>query len=224
MTEYGIATPHDMPMMKLPTKAEAVYHELTVRILDGRMEPGSTVNQEALAAALGVSITPLREALRRLESDGLVRLEAHRTLTVAPLSAHEFRELYAVRLQLDPFATGLAAETAEEKTADKIMALATRPREATARGRLKSNREFHQVVYWASGNRRLAELLDRLWDQTDRYRLIAVQLEGHERVVEREHREIAAAIQARTPKLATELMRAHVEATLHLVEQHATLR
>jgi DNA-binding GntR family transcriptional regulator len=224
MTEHDISTLRDMPMVQVRTKAEAVYQELTVRILDGRMEPGSTVNQEALAAALGVSITPLREALRRLESDGLVRLEAHRTLTVAPLLAHEFRELYAVRLQLDPFAAGLAASEASVETVTRIGALAMRPREATVRGRLRANREFHQEVYRASGNGRLAELLDRLWDQTDRYRLIAVQVEGHERVVEREHREIAQAIKARKPTLATELMRAHVEATLRLVEQHAVLR
>ena len=222
MTESGMLG--DFPMVQVRTKAEAVYQELTVRILDGRMDPGSTVNQEALAAALGVSITPLREALRRLESDGLVRLEAHRTLTVAPLSAHEFRELYAVRLQLDPFAAGLAAEQASTETASHIKALAMRPREATPRGRLKANREFHQAVYRASGNTRLAEVLDRLWDQTDRYRLIAVQVEGHERVVEREHREIADAIRSRNSALATDLMRAHVEATLRLVEQHAVLR
>jgi DNA-binding GntR family transcriptional regulator len=70
-----------------------------------------------------VSITPLREALRRLEADGLVILEAHRTLTVAPLSNAEVRELYAVRLQLDPFAA-LAAPAA---VLDRIESLAARP-------------------------------------------------------------------------------------------------
>jgi DNA-binding GntR family transcriptional regulator len=213
-----------IPMVQVRTKAEAVYQELSARILDGSMAAGATVNQEALAAALGVSITPLREALRRLESDGLVRLEAHRTLTVAPLSAREFRELYAVRLQLDPYAAGLAANEAAPETIALIERLAVRGREATPRGRLKANREFHQAIYRASGNARLAELLDRLWDQTDRYRLIAVQVEGHERVVEREHRAIAAALAARDTTLATDLMRAHVEATLRLVEQHAAFR
>ena len=213
-----------MPMMQVRTKAEAVYQELSAHILDGRMEPGSTVNQEGLAASLGVSITPLREALRRLESDGLVILEAHRTLTVAPLSLSEVSELYAVRLQLDPFAAGLAAKLASPETVERIEALAARKLEATARGRLRANRKFHQAIYRSPRNTTLAEILDRLWDRTDRYRLIVVQVESQGRKVEREHREIAAAIRARDPEHATNLMRAHVETTLKLVEEHAALR
>jgi DNA-binding GntR family transcriptional regulator len=224
MNESAATMRPDMPMIQVRTKGEAVYQELSARILDGTMEPGATVNQEMLAGTLGVSITPLREALRRLESDGLVILEAHRTLTVAPLSAHEVRELYAVRLQLDPFAAGLAATVASQPVVERIEMLAARQPEATIHGRLKANREFHQAIYRASGNATLAELLDRLWDRTDRYRLIAIQIENQERKVEREHREIAAAIKARDAALSTELMRAHVEATLRLVEQHAALR
>jgi DNA-binding GntR family transcriptional regulator len=212
-----------LPMMQVRTKTQAVYQELSAHILAGRMEPGSTVNQEGLAASLGVSITPLREALRRLESDGLVILEAHRTLTVAPLSLSEVRELYAVRLQLDPFAAGLAAKLASPEAVERIKALAARKLEATARGRLKANREFHQAIYRSPGNATLAEILDRLWDRTDRYRLIVVQVESEGRKVEREHRKIAAAIRARDAKLATELMRSHVETTLTLVEEHAVL-
>jgi DNA-binding GntR family transcriptional regulator len=213
----------DMPLMQIRTKAEAVYLELSSRILDGTLEPGSTVNQEGLAASLGVSITPLREALRRLESDGLVILEAHRTLTVAPLSGSEVRELYAVRLQLDPFAAGLAAKLASPADVARIESLAARKLEATPRGRLKANREFHQAIYRSPGNATLVEVLDRLWDRTDRYRMIVVQVESQERKVEREHREIAAAIKARDAALTTDLMRAHVETTLKVVEEHADL-
>ena len=224
MSSLPGATPADLPLLAVRTKAVAVYDELSTRILDGTMEPGSTVNQEALAAALGVSITPLREALRKLEAEGLVVLEAHRTLTVAPLSAHEVRELYAVRLQLDPFAAGQASTNAPPEAVDRIEALARRDAEVTMRGRLRANREFHRAIYRSSGNATLAELLDRLWDQTDRYRLLAVQDERHERTAEREHRQIAAAIRSRQVDLVTELMRAHVEATLRLVERHADLR
>ena len=224
MTLREAAPRRDIPMAIVPTKAEAVYQALTGRILDGTMEPGSTVNQEALAASLGVSITPVREALRRLESDRLVVVERNRTVTVSPLSAHEVQELYAVRLQLDPFAAGLAAAMASSEEVSRIVALAHRPPEPTARGRLVANREFHRAIYRASGNATLAELLDRLWDQTDRYRMIAVQTVGIGRTIEREHQEIAAAIAERNGRLASELMRAHVEATLRVVKQHAALR
>jgi DNA-binding GntR family transcriptional regulator len=208
----------------VPTKAEAVYREVARRILDGTMEPGSTVNQEALAATLGVSITPLREAVRRLQAEGLVVLAPNRTLTIAPLSVSEVQELYAVRLQLDPFAAGLAALSAPDEVVARIESMAIRETEPTTRGRMAANREFHRIIYRASGNKRLGDLLDRLWDQTDRYRLIALRAEGHERTAEREHRRIAAAIRLRDAALATRLMYAHVEATLHVVEQHANLR
>jgi DNA-binding GntR family transcriptional regulator len=89
---------------------------------------------------------------------------------------------------------------------------------------MHSNREFHRTIYRASGNRHLGDLLDRLWDQTDRYRLIAVRAEGHERKAECEHRVIAAAIRKRDAPLVTRLMHAHMEATLHVVEQQTKLR
>jgi DNA-binding GntR family transcriptional regulator len=206
------------------TKAEAVYQEVRARILDGSHAPGSTLNQEAMAATLGLSITPLREALRRLESENLVRLEAHRTLTVAPLSAREVRQLYAVRLQLDPFAAEQAAAKASPAVLDEIDLLARLETEATTRARLAANRRFHQTIYYAAGNGVLAELLDRLWDQTDRYRLLALQDEHHERTAEREHREISAAIRERAGSRVAELMRSHVEATLRLVERHDDVR
>jgi DNA-binding GntR family transcriptional regulator len=212
-----------VPLVAL-TKGEAVYRELARRILDGTLEPGSSVNQEALAAALGVSITPLREAVRRLDAEGLVIVEPNRSLTIAPLSVHEVRELYAVRLQLDPFAAGLAAANAAPETIERLMAMARRHTEETTRGRLLANREFHRTIYRASANRTLGDLLDRLWDQTDRYRLIAVRDDAHERKAEQEHKLIAAAIRDRNSELATELMRAHVAATLKVVEAHANLR
>lgn len=212
------------PIVQVPTKAEAVYQQLSSRILMGEIEPGATLNQEILAASLGVSITPLREALRRLESDGLVQLEAHRMVTVTPLSADEVNDLYAVRLQLDPFAAGLAARLASVADLGRITALAARPLEATARDRLRANREFHQAIYRSPGNATLAETLDRLWDRTDRYRMIVVQVDSEERKVEREHREIAAAIHARDDVRATELMREHLTATLTLVQKHGVFR
>jgi DNA-binding GntR family transcriptional regulator len=210
--------------LNVRTKAEAVYDELRARILDGTLEPGSTLNQEALASALGLSITPLREALRRLEAEALVHLEANRTLTVVGLSAHEVRELYAVRLRLDPWATELAAEHADAEQRNEIDRLARQKTEPTTAGRLAANRQFHRAVYSASGNQVLTELLDRLWDQTDRYRRLALQDELHERNAENEHRDIAAAIRSREGGRAAELMHRHVEATLRLLERHENIR
>src|SRR3954465_1577962 len=89
-----------LPMVGL-TKAQAVYSELRRMILNGELAPGHEVNQEGMAATLGVSITPLREALRRLEMEGLVRLKAHRTVIIPPLTREELVQLYVIRIELD---------------------------------------------------------------------------------------------------------------------------
>jgi DNA-binding GntR family transcriptional regulator len=207
--------------LHVATKAEAVYQELRSRILDGSIQPASTLNQEALAATLGLSITPLREALRRLESEGLVRLEAHRTMTIAPLTRRELHELYAVRLQLDPFAAALTAREASDETLTEIERLARKRVERNPRALLQHNRSFHHAIYSSSGNLVLIGVLDQLWNRTDRYRLIVLQNRIQERAAEEEHREIAAALVGRDARRVGDLVNRHVEKTQRLIEQLA---
>src|SRR5690349_24897911 len=92
------------------TKADGAYLEMRNQILLGTLEPGSRVDYVRLAASLGVSITPLREALRRLEADHLVIRNAHKDVLIAPLTEREATELVAVRRELDLLAARLAAE------------------------------------------------------------------------------------------------------------------
>ena len=96
------------------TKTDYAYAALRKRIMSGALPHGSAVSQEALAAELNVSTTPLREAMRRLASEGLVILDAHRDARVAPLTADEARSLFEVRQRLDPLAVRLAAERRSE--------------------------------------------------------------------------------------------------------------
>src|SRR6266516_989273 len=90
--------------IQFTTKAEAVYDVIRRRILSGALEPSAPLNQEALAPEFGVSVTPVREAVRRLEAEGLVRFQAHKSVVVAPLSLDELTEIYDIRLTLDPYA------------------------------------------------------------------------------------------------------------------------
>jgi len=98
------------------SKADAVYREVRQRILDGELSPGSSLNQEQLAATLEVSTTPLREALRRLETQGFVRTVAHREIVVAPLVVEELVALWEVRRDLDATAAALAPNATGQKT------------------------------------------------------------------------------------------------------------
>jgi DNA-binding GntR family transcriptional regulator len=193
------------------TKAEAVYLETRARILTGVLPPGLEVNQEALAADLGVSITPLREALRRLEMEGLIRLEAHRTVFITPLTSRELDELYVIRMELDSLAAGLAATKAPDAQLTLIGQLARRKPVRDPVAQLERNRAFHRAIYGACDNAALITYLDQLWDRTDRYRLILVKEEligGYPPA--QEHIEIADAVAARRSELAAHLTRDHI--------------
>ncbi|HYM51128.1 MAG TPA: GntR family transcriptional regulator [Candidatus Limnocylindrales bacterium] len=219
MKAHPLPDPAPTPPLRVATKAEAVYDELRTRILDGTLEPGSVLNQEVLAAGLGLSITPLREALRRLEVEGLVRLKAHSTMAIAPLTLKELTELYAVRTTLDPVAAGLAAAQATDAQLKEIARLAAERPDRSPRGRLLANRRFHRAVYSACGNLVLTQLLDQLWDRTDRYRLIVVRERTYGAVAMRDHREIAAALLRRDAIAVSTLVRQHVETTRHMIER-----
>jgi DNA-binding GntR family transcriptional regulator len=115
------------------TKADGAYLEMRNQILYGVLEPGSRIDYVQLSASLGVSITPLREALRRLEADHLVIRIAHRDVIVAPLTREEASELVEVRRELDLLAARLAASqmTEGELAAARSPARTSRRRFAT---------------------------------------------------------------------------------------------
>jgi len=203
------------------TKADAVYEEVRRLIVEGELEPGSTLNQEVLAAELGLSVTPLREALRGLEAEGLLQTSAHRTITVAPLTLSEVEDLYAVRLQLDPWAAGLAARNASDDALARVAILAAATLEAAPGEALGSNREFHRAVYAAAGNEVLTKTLDQLWTQTDRYRFILLRDHHDAQEAAMEHLEITRALEARDRARAAKLTKEHVERALALIRQVA---
>lgn len=202
------------------TKSELAYVRVRELIIGGSLAPGTVLAQAALARQIGVSTTPLREALRRLAQQGLVELDAHRDARVAPLDAAEARDLVELRQSLDPLAAGLAAarrtadDLAEMRTAlDALEALPADP----SPGQLAGHRRFHAAIYRASHNRLLVQSLDGLWDKTDRYRRHALQEErSPAELAQRaeEHRLLLEAVQDRDGDAATALMQRHVETSL----------
>lgn len=203
------------------TKADYAYTEVRERILSGHLGSGATVSQEALAAELDVSTTPLREAMRRLASEGLVVLDAHRDARVAPLTAAEARSLVEVRQQLDPLAVRLAAERRDDADRVRIEAAAAslEPLDTgSGLAALEAHRAFHAALYRASHNDLLVGLLDGLWDKADRYRRAALETREDSRSdrirVQAEHRAMMAAVLDGDPDAAEEHMRRHVANSL----------
>jgi DNA-binding GntR family transcriptional regulator len=205
------------------TKADGVYLEMRNQILYGVLEPGSRVDYLQLSAALGVSVTPLREALRRLEADHLVIRNAHRDVIIAPLTREEATDLVAVRQELDLLAARLAAAqmTGDELAAARDLVESQDEREAlrylrdagipvAVGGMLNVNRAFHRMVYCGSHNQVLIQYRDAISTRTERYVILARQLS----VVPAEayrlmHSRLLAALAARDAAAAEDVMRDH---------------
>ena len=208
-----------------PTKADAAYLELRAQILNSQLEPGSRIDQVMLAETLGLSTTPLREALRRLESEGLVVRSAHRDVTIAPLSLVEAGQLFRVRTELEVLAIRLAAESMEpeeiELAEELLMSKGTATAEQYLRDRgiiHQSNfavpRAFHHMIFCGSHDAVLIEMLESLWSKTERYAFM-VQGPRPERYGQNhtDHLEMLKAIRAGDAEAGAQLMRNHPPAT-----------
>jgi DNA-binding GntR family transcriptional regulator len=128
------------------------------------------------------------------------------------MPSRELDEMYAIRTELDPFAAGLAAANVSKAQLQVIYRLAHQKAATDPVLQLERNRGFHRAVYSSCGNNALINLLEQLWDRTDRYRLILIREELLGRSTsQREHIELADALAARNADLAARLMRAHIE-------------
>ncbi|GAA3726277.1 GntR family transcriptional regulator [Streptomyces tremellae] len=202
------------------SKSDLAYAELRGRILSGSLSAGSRLAQYELAASLGMSITPLREAIRRLSSEGLVEVETHRDVRVSTMSSTEARQLFEVRLSLDPTAAGLAAERRTDADLDAMRAAVGRLLPVTRRWgeeALSAHRAFHRALYAASHNDVLVRLLDDLWDKSDRYRRLGLELPPGDGPRTRDlddHHRLVDLVAARCSGEAADLMRTHVAHSL----------
>jgi DNA-binding GntR family transcriptional regulator len=201
-------------------KSDLAYARVRALILSGELEPGAVLPQAALARTIGMSTTPLREALRRLKQEGLVELDAHRDARVRPLDAGEARDLLELRRSLEPLAAELAAQrrtqselAAVEDALARLDALPANP----SRAQLESHQRFHAAIHRASHNALLVETLDGIWVKTDRYRRHALEAgrTDEERAARAtEHPLLFEAVRDGDPATAADLMRRHVESSL----------
>lgn len=204
----------------IATKSDFAYGAVRQRILGGEVEPGQVLNQAVLARELGISTTPLREALRRLRAEGLVELDAHRDARVTPLSADEARDLLEVRRNLDPLAVSLAAERRGERDLEEMRAALKQVRslgQHPTYDELIAHRRFHRALYGASHNAVLITTLDGLWDTADRYRRAGARTaadRGYRKRKAAEHAELFERVVAGDAAGARALMVQHIDSSL----------
>ncbi|MGK2287169.1 GntR family transcriptional regulator [Pedomonas sp. V897] len=187
------------------------------RILSGQVPVDRAIRQDALAAELGVSKIPLREALARLEQEGLLRSQANRGFFVRPLSTAEAEEVYALRLKLEPEAVAAAAEKASEEErqfAKDTLETLYRVTDEKGSGVGAFNRAFHLALIRPSGLRVTSRFLERLHVLSDRYVRKHLEPLGRDERANEEHARLLETWLARDGKAVEELMRKHISQTL----------
>jgi len=196
--------------------AEAALEELREAIILGELVPGAPLRLEELARSLGMSISPIREAVRQLEALGLAEHVPHHGAKVVALDVDDLRELFEVRLALETLAVQGAARRFDDEDAARAHAsldsYATARRGDDVREAMRAHAAFHFTIYEAARSQWLLRLIRPAWDSCERYRpaLLSPHGDRQERHVQLDE-ELVAACEAHDPARAAATLRAHLE-------------
>ncbi len=192
---------------------DLVFNSLLDDILSGRMKPGEKVNINEISERLGVSRTPIREALKQLVSAGLVENEPHRSPFVKKLSVEEIIEHYCIRAALDGIASRLASFHLDEERIGELERLCLLMESLSDVSQyaetLDANFQFHSLIYAAAGSPRLQELCLQFYRHSDQFRHLSMDIPGSHAQICAEHREIVKAFRGRDSNAADEATRRH---------------
>lgn len=198
-----------------PSLSDQAFDAVVDAISRGAMMPGSRIKEALIARELGISRGPLREALRRLESHGLVERRQNFGAFVTALSLDDLDDLFRMREALEGAACGLAAERIGDGALEALSGMLDRHNETVAQGgqypRTSADDDFHFRIIRESGSRRLFHALcSELYLQVKLYRHRSSSKPGRSEMALNEHRDIVAALATRDARKAEEAMRVHI--------------
>lgn len=204
-------------------RGETAYLKLKDAIRSGDLKPGQRVRESEMAARLDVSRTPVREAFRRLEADGLLSFAPYRGMVISELDHQAVMELYFMREVLEGTAAGLAARRASDAEVAILQELVSLDpggagKPAAVAGH---NRRYHSSLYHAAHNRYLLKTLNVLQDAMALLGPTTMEVSGRSEEAKQEHAAIVQAITDKDAELAERLMREHIrgaqKARLHML-------
>lgn len=224
-TNDGSGPVDTTPLLENRTLWEQVADHLRGQILGDELDPGTELNEVALARSLGVSRGPVREALRRLQAEGLVTVTPRRRTIVTHLTRREFVGAYQVREALEALAIRLAVPRLQDDDRRRLRELHRRMQEQARRGAVDdffhTNAEFHELFVRASGNPTLQEMYRRLLGQMGRYLTRSLALRGSLGKSIGEHEAILEAVEAGDAEQAAALLADHIEVPQRVTESEA---
>ncbi len=202
---------------------DVVFDSIRAAILTGSIKPGERLMEVQMAEKLGVSRTPIREAIRKLELEGLVIMIPRKGVYVADLSVKDITDVLEIRAALEGLAAGLAAARVTEEENEEIRKAAVSFDEAIKGDDFElivaKDIEFHDKIFNATSNDKLLILLSNLREQIQRFRVMMLKKTSKLKDLSHEHKEIAEAIRNKDMEKASKLAKIHVEqAEYHIIK------
>lgn len=191
---------------------EIVLEALREAIVNGILTPGERLMEIQLAEEMGVSRTPVREAIRKLELEGFVVMIPRKGAYVAGVSFKDVKDVFEIRAALEGLAAGLAAEKVTQEEIEQMERALHYEREpASLEEMVQSDTDFHALLYKASRNERLIQILANLREQIQRFRTTSLAVPGRGKNAIQEHRAMVDAIARHDVEDAQSLATAHIE-------------
>lgn len=197
---------------------DVVFETLRDAIITQVLKPGERLMEIQLADEMGVSRTPVREAIRKLELEGLVVMVPRKGAYVAGVSMKDIHEVYEVRSALEMLAVTLAAERITEEELDALERQVLRESEEEDKEESSDlsnivyiDSSFHDIIYQAAHNQRLVQFVNILQEQLQRFRAASLSRPGRSKTALEEHKKIVEALSERNGELAAQLAREHIE-------------
>ncbi len=200
---------HEHPLLR-----EWVADSIRDMIAKGKLKPGERICETRLAAELGISRTPLREAIRLLETEGFLRVIPRRGAVVRDISIKDVTEIYEIKATMEGLSARLATHNFEKKDIEKLKEINRYLSELADKHDVnrffKAHNQFHDYFLRASGNERLYQLNCSLIEQIHRLRLLSFTIEGRFKEAVAQHEKIIKAFEKRDAGLAARLVEENV--------------
>jgi DNA-binding GntR family transcriptional regulator len=189
---------------------ERAYYELKFKIRENLMVPGTQYLEAELAAMLGMSRTPVREACIRLAEEGVLEIRPRHGVRILPLSPGDMKEIYVILAELESLAAGLLArkgltESQRDTLDSSLKAMDAAIDEGMLEQWVREDEAFHKQIVKMSENRRLAQVVGMFWDQIHRARMITLKMRPVPRDTNKEHHALVDAIKNSDEKRAKEI-------------------
>lgn len=201
--------------IKHQSLAEYIIKDLEDKIINGILKPGHRIIEEDLCKSFRVSQSPVREALRTLESQGLIKHEPRKGVTVTKLSPKEAEDVYRIRANLESLATYLAVKNNDLRVLQKLKKIHARMMKMVSDGEISTayfnlNFKFHKTVVDASENQRLIKMVESFTKQVRRYRIEVLSVPGRVSASLKNHDAIIRSFEAGDAEKAEALRKATI--------------